>query len=90
MDTMPWAYLVDSCQRSIILSFLLSCQKRIANRACSNPSIQVMDPAREAVRRKPFDLGIRVEKSAVDSLRAGPQDTMKADGVRHVGLVQLS
>ncbi len=43
--------------------------------------LQMVHLAGESVRRKPFDLGIRIEKRPVDLLGRGADDTMKPDGV---------
>src|SRR5690606_34995413 len=45
----------------------------------------LVDLSREAVRRKPLRLGVRIEEGAIDSLRGGAKDAVKSDGIRHFG-----
>jgi hypothetical protein len=41
--------------------------------------VQVVDRARETVRRKPLDHRIRIQESAIDTLRRGPQYAVKTN-----------
>src|SRR5512139_3862109 len=45
----------------------------------ANRGIQVLDRAREAVRRKPLGHRIGIQESPVDALRRGPQDAVKTN-----------
>src|SRR5881396_1442893 len=43
--------------------------------------VQVMNLARESVRWKPFDHGVRIEERAINSLRRRPEHSVESDGV---------
>jgi hypothetical protein len=46
----------------------------------TNLCIQMVDPARETVRRKPLGQRIRIQECAIDTLGWGAQYTVKTNG----------
>jgi hypothetical protein len=43
--------------------------------------VQVMDLARESIRRKPLGQCVRIEERPINSLRCRPEHTVEPDGV---------
>jgi hypothetical protein len=75
-------FLIDSAERVALAGGEISERHLVA---AAHFRVQLVDLARESIRRKPLGQCIGIEERSINSLRRRPEHTVESDGVYFVG-----
>src|SRR6185369_4530872 len=78
-NTFVWLQLEKFTAKGMTLTGREVCERHFVS--ASDFGIEMINLAGESIWRKPFRHGARIDEGAVNSLRFGPEHSMKSDGV---------